>query len=45
MNDREDVMYGSLPLHDIDEKMSWDAVTIHGEDSISFPQGGFESLL
>lgn len=45
MNDREKVVLGGLPYHDIDKQMSWDAVAIHGEDSIGFSQGGFESLL
>ncbi|MDE3039604.1 MAG: hypothetical protein KGJ82_03365 [Nitrospirota bacterium] len=45
MNDRVKVVLGGLPYHDIDKQMSWDAVAIHGEDSIGFPQGGFESLL
>ena len=45
MNDREDVVRGGLPFLDIKEEMSWDAVAIHGEDSIGLPQGGFESLL
>jgi hypothetical protein len=45
MNDREDIMHGGPPFHDIDEEMSWNAIAIHGEDSIGFPQCDFESLL
>jgi hypothetical protein len=45
MNGCEDVVRGNLTFLDIDEEMSRDAVAIHGEDSIGFPQGGFERLL
>jgi hypothetical protein len=45
MNDREDVVRGGIPSYDIDEKMPWDAVAVHGKDSVGISQGGFDRLL
>lgn len=45
MNDREDVVRGGIPSRDIDEKMPWDAVAVHGKDSVGMPQGSFDRPL
>lgn len=45
MNNREDVVRGGITSYDIDEKMPWDAVAVHGKDSVGISQGGFDRLL